>query len=119
MTMSSGTGSGGSIRHVSVAEVPDLLAAGAILVDVREHHETALGHVESSLIMPMQSFDLNSLPTGVPLVFICRSGSRSGAIATALAGMGFATYNVLGGVVAWQSAGYPLVSDDGGVGSVL
>ena len=93
--MSHGSTSGGSIRHVAVADVPAILQSGAVLIDVREHHESSLGHVPSSVLMPMQSFDVDRLPSDRPLVFICRSGSRSAAIATALAGIGYATYNVL------------------------
>jgi rhodanese-related sulfurtransferase len=117
--MTSGPLSGGSIRHVAVVEVPALIADGAVLVDVRERHETAVGHVPASILMPMQTFDIDRLPRGVPLVFICRSGSRSSAVATALAGMGYATFNVIGGVVSWQRAGLPLVTEDGRPGSVL
>ena len=69
--------------------------------------------------MPMQSFNLDLLPPDAPLVFICRSGSRSDAVATALAGMGYSTYNVTGGMIAWQAAGYPVVAEDGSGGTVL
>jgi rhodanese-related sulfurtransferase len=33
--------------------------------------------------------------------------------------MGFTTYNVSGGMAAWQAAGLPIVTDDGGPGTVL
>lgn len=53
------------------------------------------------------------------LVFICRTGSRSDAVATALAGMGFTTFNVLGGMMAWQAAGMPVVAEDGRPGTIM
>lgn len=109
----------GSVTHVPVGQVADLLASGAALVDVREHHETAAGRAPSALCMPMQSFNLDALPPDVPLVFICRSGSRSDSVATALAGMGFTTFNVIGGMMAWQAAGLPIVAEGGAPGSVM
>jgi rhodanese-related sulfurtransferase len=109
----------GSVTHVPVAQVADLVAAGAALIDVREHHETAAGRAPLAVCMPMQSFNLDALPAGVPLVFICRSGSRSDAVATALAGMGFTTFNVIGGMMAWDAAGLPVVAEDGEAGIVM
>lgn len=109
----------GSVTHVPVAQVASLVADGAVLIDVREHHETAAGRAPEALCMPMQSFNLDTLPGGAPLVFICRSGSRSDAVATALAGMGFTTYNVIGGMMAWHAAGLPMVAEDGTTGTVM
>lgn len=109
----------GAVTHVTVSEVAGLVASGALFVDVREHQETTLGHAPGTTMMPMQSFNLNALPPDVPLVFICRSGHRSDAVATALAGMGYTTYNVLGGMIAWQAAGLPVLTDAGEPGMVM
>jgi rhodanese-related sulfurtransferase len=111
--------SDGAVTHVRVGEVASLVAGGAVLIDVREHHETAMGRAPGVTCMPMQSFNLDVLPSDVPLVFICRSGSRSDAVATALAGMGYSTYNVIGGMIAWQAAGYAVFAEDGSGGTVL
>ena len=111
--------SDGAVSHVTIDEIAALVADGAVLIDVREHHETSMGCAPGATCMPMQSFNLDHLPSNAPLVFICRSGSRSDAVATALAGMGFTTYNVLGGMIAWQAAGYPVLAEDGGPGTVL
>ena len=111
--------SDGAVSHVPVSEVAALVEAGSVLIDVREHHETAMGAIPGVTCMPMQSFNIDMLPADVPLVFICRSGSRSDAVATALAGMGYTTYNVLGGMIAWQSAGYPVVAENGSPGVTL
>lgn len=109
----------GSVTHVSVAEVSALVAEGSAFIDVREHHETAAGKAPGVLCMPMQSFNLDALPVADSLVFICRSGSRSDAVATALAGMGFTTFNVLGGMMAWQAAGMAVVAEDGRPGTIM
>ena len=47
------------------------------VVDVREPHEFAAGHVPNALNMPMSSFDPEELPQGKPVVLICQSGGRS------------------------------------------
>lgn len=110
---------GGSVTHIPVRDITELVDAGALLIDVREHRETAMGTAPGVTCMPMQSFDLDLLPADAALVFICHSGSRSDAVATALAGMGFTTYNVLGGMLAWVAAGLPILAEDGQPGTVL
>ena len=111
--------SDGSVSQIPVAQVAGLVEAGAAFIDVREHQETSMGKAPGVVCMPMQSFSLDDLAGGVPLVLICRSGARSDAVANALAGMGFTTYNVTGGMIAWQSAGLPIVAEDGSSGTVF
>jgi rhodanese-related sulfurtransferase len=109
----------GSVTQITPAQVADLVAAGAAFIDVREHQETAAGKAPGVTCIPLQSFAVEAVPTGRDVVLICRSGRRSDAVASALAGMGFTTYNVSGGMAAWQAAGLPIVTDDGGPGTVL
>ena len=47
------------------------------IVDVREPHEFASGHIPNALNMPMSSFDPEELPEEKPIVLICQSGGRS------------------------------------------
>ena len=101
---------------ISPTDVSVLVEAGAVLIDVREHQETAAGMAAEAVVMPLQSFDVQALPTDRPLILICRSGIRSMAAANALAGMGFTTYNVVGGMGAWAAAGLPVVAEDGSAG---
>ena len=53
------------------------------------------------------------LPTDRTVVCICRVGGRSGAVAGALAGRGFDVRNVDGGMLAWEAAGLPVVTEAG------
>lgn len=55
------------------------LAQGALLlVDVREPHEFAAGHIPGSVNMPLSAFDATLLPLdGPPVVFSCAAGVRS------------------------------------------
>ena len=56
------------------------LATGSILlVDVREPHEFAAGHIPGSVSMPLSTFDPNAIPqdAGKRVVFSCAAGVRS------------------------------------------
>lgn len=109
----------GSVSQIAVSQVAELVEAGAAFIDVREPLETSMGKAPGVECFPMQSFSLDQVTEGLPVVLICRSGSRSDSVANALARLGFTTYNVAGGMVAWQDAGYPVLAEDGTLGSVL
>ena len=47
------------------------------VVDVREPHEFAGGHIPNAINMPTSSFDPKDVPQGKPVVFICQAGGRS------------------------------------------
>jgi rhodanese-related sulfurtransferase len=47
------------------------------VIDVREPHEFAGGHIPNALNLPMSSFDPRDLPHGKPVVLICQAGGRS------------------------------------------
>lgn len=56
------------------------LADGTILlVDVREPHEFAAGHIPGSVSMPLSAFDPHAIPrrAGKRVVFSCAAGVRS------------------------------------------
>lgn len=51
--------------------------ATLVLVDVREPHEFAAGHIPGSVSHPLSSFDPSALPEGKRIVFSCAAGVRS------------------------------------------
>ena len=53
-----------------------------------------------------------------PLVVVCKMGGRSAMVAGWLLQNGVDAVNLDGGVLAWVSAGRPLVTDDGASGAV-
>jgi hydroxyacylglutathione hydrolase len=107
------------VTQVSPARVAELVEAGAAFIDVREHQETAAGRAPGVLCLPLQSFRLEEVPAGRPLVFICRSGQRSDAVARALVDLGYETFNVTGGMQAWSAAGLPVVAENGQQGLII
>ena len=56
------------------------VSAGEVtVVDVREAHEFAAGHVPGAVNLPLTRFDPHELPDGTekPVVLHCQSGNRS------------------------------------------
>jgi rhodanese-related sulfurtransferase len=67
-------------RDLSLGEVKHGLADGSILlVDVREPHEFAGGHIPGAVNLPLSAFDPAEIAPrqGQTVVFSCRSGVRS------------------------------------------
>ena len=85
----------------------------AIGIDVRESNEWDAGHAENVSWNPMSAFDINALPSDKPIIFICRSGSRSGQVANAVTGHFENVFNLVGGMKAWNEAGFAMVSANG------
>jgi rhodanese-related sulfurtransferase len=76
--MFSGIGAGSNPDIVDFGDLEEAVGTNAwIIVDVREPHEFAAGHVPNALNMPMSSFDPKALPEGKPVVLVCQSGGRS------------------------------------------
>jgi rhodanese-related sulfurtransferase len=56
------------------------VAAGEVtVVDVREPHEFAAGHIPDAVNLPLSRFDPSELPSGKdkPVVILCQAGGRS------------------------------------------
>jgi len=104
-------------QDLSPARVAELLRHGAQGVDVREQYERDAGHIADTL-----HIELDQLTAGVdaldherPVVFYCRSGSRSALAAQAFAAAGFDAHNLDGGLKAWVNDGLPIEPADGHV----
>jgi rhodanese-related sulfurtransferase len=92
-----------------------LLASGdAVAVDVREADEWQVGRLPDSTWVPLSELAgrIDELPD-MPLVIVCRTGSRSGMVADALAATGRDVANLDGGLVAWRADGFALEPDGG------
>jgi rhodanese-related sulfurtransferase len=108
------------IPQVDVEEARRRLAEGALLLDVREPDEWNAGHAPDATFLPMGQVTAarGQLPPDRTIVAICRSGARSGRVTAALVSWGFDAVNLVGGMQAWAAAGQPVVTDDGGPGTV-
>ena len=94
------------------------LAGEVLLLDVREDDEWAAGRAEEAVHAPLSRLDPATVPTELPVVAVCRVGSRSAMAAQALRARGVEAANMTGGMKAWAAVGLPVVSDRGG-GEVL
>jgi rhodanese-related sulfurtransferase len=104
------------VATVSPQQLSTLLAnPHAHLIDVRDHHEWAHGHIDGARSLPLDQLREDperELSHDAVLVFICAKGSRSLTAAKLAERLGFETiYNVEGGTAAWARAGLPLVAE--------
>jgi rhodanese-related sulfurtransferase len=108
-------------KDVTATQALELLDGGAVLVDVREDHEWVAGHAPQATHLAMSR--LGGAPVDLPsdqtIVCVCHLGGRSAAVAQALNGAGWTAVNLVGGMAAWQSAGLPVITDDGTPGTVV
>ena len=98
-------------EEVNPQQAQELLSqGGAQLVDVREPYEHEAGRIPGSLHIELQQLpsEAGSLDRERPILFYCRSGSRSALAADAFAASGFDARNLDGGLEAWVAAGLPI-----------
>jgi len=81
------------------------------LVDVRTAEEFASGHLPGAVNIPLPELAgrLGEIATDEPVVLYCRSGNRSGQAAQLLTAEGYTQILDLGGIIAWEAAGLPVV----------
>ncbi|RSK50772.1 molybdopterin-synthase adenylyltransferase MoeB [Hymenobacter rigui] len=98
------------VRSVSAAELQAQLASAQppFLLDVREPHEYAAGHLPNATLLPLSTLEkgVATLPKQHPVVVYCRSGRRSTqAIERLQTEFGLANLiNLEGGILAWEDA---------------
>ncbi|HEY3316989.1 MAG TPA: rhodanese-like domain-containing protein [Coriobacteriia bacterium] len=94
-----------SIREdIGNAQLRDLQAKGARIVDVRSPGEFAIGHIQGAENVPVEQISqLASWGRDTAIVVYCATGARSYNAAQWLAGQGFTkVYNLKAGVAAWD-----------------
>ena len=101
-----------AIIDIDRDEVKRGLANGSMLVvDVREPHEFAAGHIPGSVSHPLSRFDPAALPVGPGkrIVFSCAAGVRSVRAAefAQAAGLDLCEH-YKGGFKDWSGAGEPV-----------
>ena len=94
----------------------ELIEAGDVqLVDVREPHEWDAGRIAGARHIELERLpaEADSLGRDRPVLFYCRSGSRSTMAAAAFRRAGYDAYSVDGGLLEWDRRGHPLEPEDG------
>lgn len=101
-----------TIRSIDPQQAKRLVDEGALLVDVREPDEHARERIQGARLAPLSRLSPLVRQDGQPVVFHCRSGSRTAAaveqLAAAADGDG---YILRGGMAAWKAAGLPVLRD--------
>lgn len=108
------------VGQADVADVPLTFDQSVILLDVREDDEWQRGHAAGAQHIPMGDVParMGEIDTEAALYVVCHAGGRSQRVAQYLARNGYEPLNVSGGMLAWAGLGRPVVTDDGGVGTV-
>ena len=109
------------LPSVNVAEVP----ADGRVMDVRENDEWVAGHVEGALHVPMSDFVARfgevteAVADGRRAHVMCRVGGRSAQVTQYLVQQGIDAVNIDGGMLAWEGAERPMVTENGTPAFVL
>jgi rhodanese-related sulfurtransferase len=110
-------------QRIEEMEVTDASAGSepVFLLDVRNAAEWEAGHAPSAKWVPLAELEgaRFQIPINRKIACICRTGVRSAKAAGELVQMGFQAVNVVGGMRAWEAAGFPVVRDDGSPGAVI
>ena len=94
------------IEQLDARSAAARLAAGAILLDVREQSEWDAGHVPGAIHIPYENVRARAheLPLDRRIVTYCAGGVRSSLAASILESSGHDVANLHGGFTAWRNA---------------
>ncbi len=80
------------------------------IIDVREPTEYNSGHIENSTNIPLSCLlnEIDQFDFSKEMIMVCRAGVRSRLACEQLIaeGYNFDLFNLEGGVIAWENAGY-------------
>lgn len=80
------------------------------VVDVREPHEYAGGHIPGAVNLPLSKFDPSRVPKGRQVVLICQAGGRSAAALKKMKAHGVEdARHYAAGMSGWRSRKGPVV----------
>lgn len=110
----------GGASGMSPQEAQSLIAAGALLLDVRDTSEWKAGHVKGARHLPLGELArrMGSLPKDRQIICVCRSGARSARATKILMDAGYDAVNLNGGMQAWRAVGLPIEAS-GGVSGIV
>jgi rhodanese-related sulfurtransferase len=90
-------------------------------LDVREPYEWDAAHIDGSVHMPISDIQnrFEELDQATPILVVCQVGQRSALVSEFLATKGYDAHNLEGGLEAWASQGYPLVTTTSPLGDIM
>lgn len=91
--------------------------ADVVLIDVRRHDEYVgeLGHIPGARLITLDVLgdELGEFSKDTPMVFVCRSGGRSGRAASLAQAKGFKNvFNLKGGMMLWNELQYEVTTEE-------
>jgi rhodanese-related sulfurtransferase len=97
----------GFVKKVDVLDVPNLMASGATLLDVRTPDELKYGYIEGSINIEIDQLRqrLDELPSkDTPIYVMCRVGHRGYVASVLLQNLGYNAINIDGGYELYKAA---------------
>ena len=97
MAAGGGVEPGAGVKRISGAEAKQLVAKGALLVDVRTPAEFSQGKIMGSKNIPLQDLDRRYAELGSkerPVILCCASGARSAMAGRKLKAAGYDVRNL-------------------------
>jgi rhodanese-related sulfurtransferase len=102
----------------SPQQVAELLQRSDVqLIDVRQPEEHEAGRIAGDRLVELTDLaaQAETIAREKPVIFYCRSGSRSAMATEAFRAAGFDAHNMTGGLLDWHAAGLPLEPSGGHV----
>jgi hydroxyacylglutathione hydrolase len=84
------------------------IANGATLVDVRQTAELDVARIPDAVHVELGDIIAGRTPDADEAVVFCGHGERSATAASLLESRGIRTVNLVGGIGAWEAAGFPI-----------
>ncbi len=99
-----------TIPTTDIVELPDPIPAELTVLDVREHHEWAAGHIDGATHIPLGELQARvaELDPGARTLVVCHVGGRSSRATAWLIAQGHDAVNLDGGMEAWEAAQRPI-----------
>jgi len=100
------------VPTISIDSVPDPVPEELVVLDVREPHEWAEGHIPGAIHMPLGELmdRRGELDPDLQTLVVCHVGGRSARATAYLVSNGHKAVNLDGGMIAWEDAGRPTVT---------
>ena len=103
------------IAEISVTELEKLIAAGSLVIDVRETDEFAAGHVPTAISIPLSTVQdrVDEFRHQGTVYVICQVGGRSMRACQYLADFDIVNLvNIAGGTTGWIALGNDVVAGE-------